>query len=232
MYLLGGDDIKGVIFKLNGILFQDANKQKRAWMLFSLMEFFRDISHLDFDKYVYGQSYKSVMEYIGGRPLSNRKAEELAQKQECIYKMLCMEDRAHISLTYGAEFLLNELKERQIPRLLVIGTKKSNLDFYIESFKINEWFSQKNIIWADKFVPGKPDKDFYARAIQAINMPGENCIVFEDTVSGVQAAKKAGIGKIIVVAPKNKQYIFENMNEIDDIIVSVCEVNRFLLYEN
>ncbi len=81
----------------------------------------------------------------------------------------------------------------------------------------------------DNIVPGKPDLDFYVRSIQAINLPGKNCIVFEDTVSGVQAAKKAGIGKIIVVAPKNKQYIFESMNEIDDIVVNFHEFNRFLL---
>lgn len=224
--------MKGVIFKFNRILFQDTDKQKRAWMLFSLMEFFRDISHLDFDKYVYGQSYKSVMEYIAGRTLSDREVEELAEKQESMYRILCPEDKAHISLACGAEFLLNELKERQIPRLIIIGSKKSDLDFYIANFKINEWFSQKNIMYVDNIVPGKPDIDFYVRAIQAINLPGENCIVFEDTVSGVHAAKKAGIGKIIVVAPKNKQYIFESMNEIDDIIVNFHEFNMLLLRQN
>lgn len=223
--------MNGVIFKLNRILFQDSDKQKIAWMVFARMEFHRDISHLDFDIYVYGQSYKSVMEYLADRPLTNRKVTELVEKQEAVYRTLCKEDKAHFSLTCGAAFLLNELKERHIPRLLVIESDKSNYDFYRENFRIDEWFSPKDIMYVDNIVPGKPDSDFYVRAIQEINLPGENCIVFEHTISGIRAAKKAGIGKVVAIVPRNKQYVFENMNEVDDVIGNFHEFDRFLLNE-
>ncbi len=226
---MGGDGMKGVIFRFNRILSQDFGRQKRAWMLFSLMEFYKDISQLDFDKYVYGQSYQSIMEYMAGRPLSDTEVWELAEKQEEMYRILCREDKAHISLACGAEFLLSELKERKIPRLLVVESKKADFDFYIENFGMNEWFSQESIICEDNFVPGKPNKDIYERAIQAINLPGKNCLVFEDTVSGIHAAKKAGIGKIVVIAPQMDQYIFENMREVEEVIGNFHEFDRILL---
>ncbi len=221
--------MNGVIFQFNRILFEDSNRQKRAWKLFALMEFYRDISHLEFDKYVYGQNYKSIMEYLAGSPLSDKEAQELTEKEEVVYRVLCEEDKAHISLACGAEFFLNELKERNIPRLLVIESKKPDLDFYFRNFKINEWFMQENIIYVDSLVPGKTNTDFYVQAIQAINLPGENCLVFEDTVSGIHAAKNAGIGQIVVIVPYNNQYIFENMQEVDDVIGNFHEFNRFLL---
>ncbi len=221
--------MKGVIFRFNGILFQDSDKRKRAWMLFSLMEFYRDISHLDFEKCVYGQSYKTVMEYLAGRHLSDPEVQELAEKQEEMCRILSREDKAHISLACGAEFLLNELKERKIPRFLVIETNKPDLGFYIENLRINEWFSPENIICVDNIVPGRPGLDFYVRAIKGFNLSGENCIVFEDSVTGIHAAQKAGIGNIVVIAPHNKQYIFESMHEVDDVIGNFHEFNRFLL---
>ena len=84
--------MKNVIFKFDGITIQDITEQKRAWMLFSLMEFYKDISQLDFEKYINGHSYKAVLEYIAGRTLSDREVEELAEKQKSIYRSLRLED--------------------------------------------------------------------------------------------------------------------------------------------
>lgn len=78
-----------IILKFSGILFQDINIQKKAWNLFSFKEFNRDISCLNFDKYIYGQSYQSALEHIADRTLSNREVEKLSIKQINLYRKLC-----------------------------------------------------------------------------------------------------------------------------------------------
>lgn len=223
--------MKGVIIKLNRILEQDYGRQKRSWMLFSLMEFCRDISHLDFERDIYGRSHKSVMEFIAGKPLSGRQVQEYTKEREELYRILCREEKAHNILACGAEAFLNELKERRIPRLLVIETNQPEWDFYIEQFESCEWFSRDNTIFTDVIAPGVTDYKFYSRAINTINLPGKNCLAFEDTVPGIGAAKKAGIGKVIVIAPCNRQSVFESMQDVDDVIGNFNQFNRVLLNE-
>ena len=223
--------MKGVIFKFNHVLFRDLDRQKRAWRFFAIAEFYKYISESEFEKYVYGQSYKSVMEYLAGNPLSNLEVKELALKQQIVYQIIWRKDKENICLACGAEFLLNEFKERKIPRFLVIEAQKDTLDFYIKSFGINRWFSKENIICVDDIVPGRTDIDFYIHTLQVINSTGKNCLVFEDTVPGVIAAKQADMGKIVAIAPYNKHYIFECLHEVDDVIENFHDFNRFLLSE-
>ena len=222
--------MKGVIIKLNRILNQDYGRQKRSWMLFSLMEFCRDISHLDFEKDIYNRSHKSVMEFLAGKPLSGRQVQEYTKEREELYRILCREEKTHNLLACGAEAFLNELKERRIPRLLIIESNQPEWNFYFKQFELFEWFSQDTTIFTDVIEPGVPDYRFYSRAINTIHLPGKNCLAFEDSVSGISAAKKAGIGKIVVIAPCNRQSVFESMQDVD-VIGNFNQFNRLLLNE-
>lgn len=132
-------------------------------------------------------------------------------------------------MTCGAEYFLDELNERQIPRFLIIESKNKDLDFYFENFGINKWFSHEKIICVDNIVPGKPDKSFYDKVVHSISLPVKNCIVLENSISGIYAAKEAGIGEIIVITSEDKKYTFEYMSEIDDVITNFHEFNRLLL---
>ncbi len=46
---------------------------------------------------------------------------------------------------------------------------------------------------------GKPAPDTYLKAIELIGVPAERSVVFEDTVTGVQSARTAGVGLIVGV---------------------------------
>jgi beta-phosphoglucomutase-like phosphatase (HAD superfamily) len=41
-------------------------------------------------------------------------------------------------------------------------------------------------------LPGKPDPAIFLRAASLIEIPPQRCVVFEDALSGIQAAKRAG----------------------------------------
>ncbi|WMJ86999.1 HAD family hydrolase [Anaerocolumna sp. MB42-C2] len=223
--------MKGVIFKFNHVLFRDFDRQKRAWRLFALAEFYKYISDTEFDQYVYGQSYKSVMEYLAGYPLTNQEVKEYALKQEIVYQILWRKAKEDLTLTCGAEFLLNELKERKIPRLLIMESQRANLDFYIENYGINKWFTKESILCVDNIVPGRTGSDFYVHILQEMNLTGKNYLVFEDSTSGVNAAKQAEIGRVVAIVPYKEHHIYESLHEVDDVIENFHEFNRFLLSE-
>lgn len=148
-----------------------------------------------------------------------------------IYRQLCRSDRLHFRLTSGAVWLFNDLKDRNIPRTIAIASHRATVDFYFENFHLDKWFEIEKIIYDDGTIPRKPNSNFYIRAANAINMPPKDCIVFESTLSGILSAYNAGIGKVIAIAPRNHQLIFEQMKEVYEVIANFHEFDRMLLRE-
>lgn len=225
----GTNNSIGVIFDFNGTLFNDSDKQERAWQQFSEKEFNRSITEKEFFNYIHGRNNDFIMEYLSERPLTESQISNLVEKKESIYRQLCKNDKFHFHLASGAGRLLDELKSRQIPRTIATASRKTNVDFYITSFNLKKWFDLDKIIYDDGTIPGKPNPDFYIRASQAINIPAQNCIVVEDAVSGIVSAHNAGIGKVIAICPESKKEVYDRMPEVFDIISNFHEFDRLLL---
>lgn len=225
----GTNNSIGVIFDFNGTLFNDSDKQERAWQQFSEKEFHKSITQEEFFNYVHGRNNDFIMEYLSERPLTENQISNLVEEKESIYRQLCKNDKFHFHLASGAVRLLDDLKSRQIPRTIATASRKTNVDFYITSFHLKKWFDPDKIIYDDGTIPGKPNPDFYIRASQAINIPVQDCIVIEDAVSGIVSAHNAGIGKVIAICPESKKEVFGRMPEVFDIISNFHEFDRLLL---
>ena len=90
----------------------------------------------------------------------------------------------------GLEQFLQKLDEAEITRAIATSAPRSNVDFTLEKTGLGRFFKT---ILDDSFVSkGKPDPEVYLKAAKAVNFPPERCVVFEDSLAGVQAAKNAG----------------------------------------
>lgn len=73
------------------------------------------------------------------------------------------------------------------------------------------------IVDGNNVIKAKPDPEVFLNAANSLNIDASNCIVFEDSVAGVQAANKAnmisiGIGEKDVLHEAN--YVFKDFTEI------------------
>lgn len=218
----------GVIFDFNGTLFDDSDKVEKSWQLFSTQVFHRIITQAEFKEIIHGRTTDSIVQYLSQSALNKEQIAELADKKEAIYRKLCESDRS-TCLAADVKLLLDELKERQIPRTIATASPKVNLDYFIKKFNLEKWFDIDKIIYNDGTIPGKPAPDFYIRAAKVIEIEPHKCIVFEDAASGIQSAYNAGIGKIIVVAPQNQMHTFEKLPEVFDVITDFNQFDRLLL---
>ena len=55
------------------------------------------------------------------------------------------------------------------------------------------------VVTSDDVVRGKPDPEGYALALRRLGVRGDRAVVLEDTVSGMAAARDAGVGSIVRV---------------------------------
>ncbi|MGB8644324.1 MAG: HAD family phosphatase [Anaerolineae bacterium] len=100
----------------------------------------------------------------------------------------------------GALALLAALKARSIPTALVTSANQSKVGAVSGQLRLDGLFTI--YVTSEEITHGKPAPDAYLRAAQRLNKSPLNCVVFEDAVSGVQAATAAGTRCIGVQSPE------------------------------
>ena len=56
---------------------------------------------------------------------------------------------------------------------------------------------------------GKPHPEVYQKALDKLGLPKENCIVFEDSIAGIQSALAAGLPVVGIASAHSKEELLE-----------------------
>ena len=101
-----------------------------------------------------------------------------------------------------------------------------NVEFYIKEFKLGKWFDINKIIYSNGKIPGKPAPDIYQIASKKLNLTPKDCVVIEDAISGINAAKNANIGMIIAIASIESDNLYKSIPCITRIIHNFNEIDK------
>ena len=109
---------------------------------------------------------------------------------------------------------------------IALGSASKNARTILK--KVNLFHHFEAIIDGNDVVKGKPNPEVFLSAAKALNINPEHCIVFEDSVAGVQAANTAnmisiGIGEKEVL--HEADYIFSDFTEIENSFIEEL-INR------
>lgn len=120
------------------------------------------------------------------------KAEDVPAICERMYQLY--EERAKQDLIVypSALPLLRKLKERGIPTALASSSARRKLTVSLDAAKISQDLFRVILSGSD-VKEKKPSPEIYLTAAQRLNVPPQKCLVVEDALSGVKAAKAAGM---------------------------------------
>lgn len=195
--------IKAVIFDFNGTMFFDEDKHVLSWRAFSEEEFSRPIPDEDFPNHIHGYANQEILPYLAGRALSKEEVVAYSTKKELCYQKICEEDKENLHLVNGLEAFLDALKAKNIPLCICTASMRPNVDWYLKTFHLSRWFDEEHIIYDDGTLKrGKPDPEIYQRALSRVGFSGEDCLVFEDSPSGIESAYRAGVKTICAIEPE------------------------------
>ncbi len=217
---------KGVIFDFNGTLFFDSEKHLEAWREFSKRVRSYPFTDDEMREHMFGRTNKEIITYLLGKTPEPELVESLGKEKEAVYRDMCREDYKNTHLAPGAEKFLDFLKENNIPRAIATMSEIDNVNFYIEQFKLEKWFDSDKIVYADGLIESKPSPDIYLKAAQRLGLKPEECAVFEDALSGIESAKRAGAGKIIAIASMEDISLYEKIPAVSQIIRNFDEIDR------
>ena len=218
--------MKGIIFDFNGTLYWDSQLHYDAWIEYSEKLRGTPFTADEMREHMFGRTNKYIIEYAIGREPTPDMVEKYGQEKEAVYRKRCLANPDTFKLAPGAAGLLDFLKEKNIPRTIATMSDWSNVEFYIKEFHLDKWFDIDKIVYSDGKIPGKPAPDIFIIAADKIGLNPKDCIVVEDAISGINAAKSAGIGKIIAIASLEPIEYYKKINGIDTIITNFNELDR------
>lgn len=203
--------IKAAIFDFNGTLFWDTPFHSQAFDVFT-ERYLKGVDGLqsrpltveDKRDHIMGKPNDLIMEFIFGRKLTAEEVMRLGEEKEAIYRDLC---RGKVQFAPGAEELFSVLRNADIPFAVASSAEIANINFYYEQMPLERWFARDKVIYNDNTFRGKPAPDIFLRAAHRLNVKAEQTVIFEDSLSGVQAAEAAHAQQIIVVKSEPSNFV-------------------------
>ena len=191
--------IKGLIFDLDGVIVDTAKNHYYAWKKIA------ESIGINFDKkeneLIKGLSRKESLEKIISlsKSISIKKSHFnnlLIQKNEEYLNSISNINKNDI--LPGIEDLILYSKKNQIK--LAVGSSSKNAIYILKKIDLYSYF---NVIIDGTMVKNpKPQPEVFIKCCEAINLSPKECLVFEDSHSGVYAAKSGGF-KVIGVGNHN-----------------------------
>lgn len=119
--------------------------------------------------------------------------------------------RGRVQPLPGVLAWLERLEAAGVQQAIASSAPPANIDALVDELGLRDYF---DAIASGSDLPGKPDPTLFLEAALLIGVPPERCVVVEDAIAGVKAARRAGM-KCIAVTTTNPAHA---LNEADVIV--------------
>lgn len=116
----------------------------------------------------------------------------LGDRKEEIYRELVRAEGGNV--LPGSREFLTALRARGIPTAVGSSTPRANLELHFGVTGLGTLFDA--VISGDDVTHGKPDPEVFLKAAAALDAEPARCVVFEDALAGLEAARRGGMKAI------------------------------------
>lgn len=205
---------KAILFDFNGTMVFDDKEHKQAWDHFSMKYRGKPVASEEMEQ-AHGRPNKQIIQLILG-DMSESESEKLSSEKEAMYREVCRSEGKDYHLVFGLEELLEEAKQQGILMTIASASIKPNIDFFVGHFQLDRFFDPAKIVYDDGTHADKTT--MYQKAAQAIGVKLEDCLIFEDSLSGIQSAIKCNPAKLIAVSGSNKSLNYQSFPQVKQVI--------------
>ncbi len=177
----------GFIFDMDGVLADTMPFHMQAWMEVlaehgirrTSAEVLRDIG---------GTTNLRILHRWFGRELSQADIARLEERKETLYRRLY---RPALKPLAGVPEFLEEARRLEIPMAVATAAGSGHRELVLGGLGIQSFFRAG--VGPEEVPEGKPDPAMFLTAAEKLALPPPRCLVFEDSLAGVEAASRAGM---------------------------------------
>ncbi|MVM32908.1 HAD-IA family hydrolase [Spirosoma sp. HMF4905] len=209
--------MKAVIFDMDGVIVDTNPHHRTAWREYYQRNG-KTLSDDDFIQHVSGKHNADIVAHLfANQTLSPDEVVRLSHEKEALFRELY---RPVITPVPGLIPFLKSLKEAGIRTAVATSAPVENLDFVMDALQIRSYFDA--LLNESMVSHPKPDPEIYQKAMMMLGVEPTESVIFEDSMTGIQAAKASGA---FVVGMATTQSPDELRPFVDDVASDFTEVS-------
>jgi len=188
-----------VIFDMDGVICHTNPYHSLAFR-----EFFsaRNLAPTDeeFAEHMFGKSNSYILTHFLKRPVTGEEFVQMEEEKEGLFRKIY---EPHIEPIAGIVEFMADLKSNGVKIGVATSAPRANLDLILSKVPVRTHFG--SILASEDVKRHKPDPEVYLNSAMNLGLSPEQCLVFEDSFSGVSAALNAGMRVVGVLSTHTKE---------------------------
>lgn len=216
-------EIKAVIFDMDGVISHTNPHHSKAFeKVFAKRGLYP--TEEEYAAHMYGKNNRYIFTHFLNREISESELNKLEEEKESLFREIYQD------IVEPIDGLLPFLEDiyRQEKRIgVATSAPRANMDLIIDRLSIRSKFM--SLLASEDVNTHKPDPEVYLRTADNLKVNPEDCLVFEDSASGVQAAINANMKVVGVLSSHHptelptcdfyiENYLDPQMDKIGEIL--------------
>ncbi|MEE8389640.1 MAG: HAD family phosphatase [Anaerolineae bacterium] len=206
--------VYGVLWDMDGVLIDTGEFHFQAWsqiLLEHAIPFSRELFQATF-----GMNNTGVLSTLLGRVPASEFVAEISERKEWLFRQAI---KGHAQPLPGVRAWLKNLKAAGARQAIASSAPPANIEPLVDELGLRSYF---DAIVSGADLPGKPDPAVFLQAARLVGIPPERCVVVEDAVAGVEAARRAGM-RCIAVTTTNPANALMNADVVVERLDTLSE---------
>ena len=212
-----------VIFDMDGVICHTNPDHAKAFGAF-FDKYQIPHSEKEFEDHMYGKHNGYIMSHFFNRPIIGEELKKLEDEKELMFREI-YKDKVE-TIPHYLDFLA-ALKAHDFKTAVATSAPRANLDLIISALNIAD--KMDSMMSSEDVTAHKPNPEVYLKSAERVGVTPADCVVFEDSFSGVTAAINAGMKVVGVLSSHTKEelppcnfyindYSEVNVNKILDLL--------------
>jgi beta-phosphoglucomutase family hydrolase len=176
---------RGVLWDMDGVLVDTGEFHYQSWM--EILKNYQIPFDREKFKTTFGMNNYGVLTVLLGRQPSESEHQEIGDRKELAFRALI---HGQARLLPGVQNWLDHFKQISVQMAVASSAPMKNVDVLVDELHIRDYFQA---IVSASGQPSKPDPYVFLTAAHAIGVLPSDCVVVEDAVAGVEAARRGGM---------------------------------------
>jgi len=188
------DETIGILWDMDGVLTSTGEFHFLAWSQ-TLPDYDIPFSREQFTA-TFGMNNAQILQILLGETADQVLVAEIGDKKEERFRQAV---QGHARLLPGVSEWLNRFQGWGFRQAIASSAPPANIKVLVDDLGIRSFF---DAVVSGADIPGKPDPAVFLNAARMIEVPPQRCVVIEDAIAGVEAAKRGGM-KCVAVTTTN-----------------------------
>ncbi|MHB0857576.1 MAG: HAD family hydrolase [Anaerolineae bacterium] len=207
--------VRAILWDMDGVLTDSGDAHFSAWQaLFD--ELGGSVSREQFNE-TFGMANPAILQRWLGKDTPDARIQAVAARKEQLFRERI---RSGVRILPGVEQWLARARDQGYRQVVASSGEMANIAAVVSTFSLGNWF---DALLSGAFLPrSKPDPALFLQAAAAVGAAPSDCLVVEDGIVGVEAARRAGMRCLAVTTT----HPADRLSAADQVVDSLADLTE------